>query len=44
VVARDLKSLSDFLLGRLAQLPGVNGVRSSVCLNELKSTNALPLG
>jgi Lrp/AsnC family transcriptional regulator, leucine-responsive regulatory protein len=43
VVARDLKSLSDFLLGRLAQLPGVNGVRSSVCLNELKSTHALPL-
>lgn len=43
VVARDLKGLSDFLLGRLAQLPGVNGVRSSVCLNELKCTNALPV-
>ena len=43
VVARDLKALSDFLLGTLAQLPGVNGVRSSVCLNELKNTRALPL-
>ena len=43
VVARDLKSLSNFLLGTLAQLPGVNGVRSSICLNELKCTSALPL-
>lgn len=43
VVARDLKGLSDFLLGSLAQLPGVNGVRSSICLNELKCTSALPL-
>ncbi|WP_424859847.1 MULTISPECIES: Lrp/AsnC family transcriptional regulator [unclassified Tepidimonas] len=43
VVARDLKSLSDFLLGTLAQLPGVNGVRSSVCLDEIKCTSALPL-
>jgi Lrp/AsnC family transcriptional regulator, leucine-responsive regulatory protein len=43
VVARDLKGLSDFLLGTLAQQPGVNGVRSSVCLNELKCTGALPL-
>ena len=43
VVARDLKALSDFLLGTLAQLPGVNGVRSSVCLDEIKCTSALPL-
>ncbi len=43
VVANDLKSLSNFLLGTLAQLPGVNGVRSSICLNELKCTSALPL-
>ena len=43
VVARDLKALSDFLLGSLAQLPGVNGVRSSVCLDEVKCTSALPL-
>lgn len=43
VVARDLKALSDFLLGTLMQLPGVNGVRSSVCLDEIKCTSALPL-
>lgn len=43
VVARDLKHLSDFLLRTLAQLPGVNGVRSSVCLDEVKCTSALPL-
>lgn len=44
VVARDLKALSDFLLRSLAQLPGVNAVRSSVCLDEVKCTTALPLG
>ena len=43
VVAQDLKSLSDFLLATLMQLPGVNGVRSSVCLDEIKCTSALPL-
>jgi Lrp/AsnC family transcriptional regulator, leucine-responsive regulatory protein len=43
VVARDLKHLSDFLLRTLAQLPGVNGVQSSVCLDEVKCTGALPL-
>jgi DNA-binding Lrp family transcriptional regulator len=43
VVATDLKALSDFLLGSLALLPGVNGVRSSVCLDEIKCTSALPL-
>jgi Lrp/AsnC family transcriptional regulator, leucine-responsive regulatory protein len=43
VVARDLKGLSDFLLGTLAQQPGVSGVRSSICLNELKCSAALPL-
>jgi DNA-binding Lrp family transcriptional regulator len=43
VVARDLKHLSDFLLRTLAQLPGVNAVQSSVCLDEVKCTGALPL-
>lgn len=43
VVARDLKALSGFLLGTLAQLPGVTGVRSTICLEELKSTTALPV-
>ncbi len=44
VVAQDLRALSDFLLRALGQLPGVNGVRSSVCLDEVKHTGALPLG
>ncbi len=43
VVAHDLKSLSDFLLGSLAQLNGVSSVRSSICLNELKSSGEMPL-
>ena len=43
VVARDLKALSDFLLATLMQLPGVNAVRSSVCLDEIKCTSSLPL-
>ena len=43
VVARDLKSLSAFLMEMLMRLPGVNSVRSSICLDELKCTTALPL-
>lgn len=43
VVARDLKSLSQFLMDKLMRLPGVNSVRSSVCLDEIKCTSALPL-
>lgn len=43
VIARDLKSLSQFLMDTLMRLPGVNGVRSSVCLDEIKCTSALPL-
>ena len=43
VVARDLKSLSDFLMDTLMRAPGVNTVRSSVCLDELKCSSALPL-
>ena len=44
VVARDLKSLSQFLMDTLMRMPGVNSVHSSVCLDELKCTSALPLG
>lgn len=44
VVTADLKALSDFLLKTLARLPGVNAVRSSVCLEEVKCTGALPIG
>jgi DNA-binding Lrp family transcriptional regulator len=43
VVARDLKSLSQFLMDTLMGLPGVSNVRSSVCLDEIKSTGSLPL-
>lgn len=43
VVARDLKSLSAFLMEKLMRLPGVNSARSSICLDELKCTTALPL-
>ncbi len=43
VVARDLKALSQFLMDRLIRLPGVNGMRSSVCLDEIKCSHALPL-
>lgn len=43
VVARDLKSLSDFLMGTLMRAPGVGGVHSTVCLDEVKCSSALPL-
>lgn len=43
VVAADLKSLSNFLTDRLMQVPGVAGVRSTVCLEEIKPPASLPL-
>ncbi|MBF8178064.1 MAG: Lrp/AsnC family transcriptional regulator [Burkholderiaceae bacterium] len=43
VVAVDLKSLSSFLTDRLMQVPGVAGVRSMVCLEEIKPASPLPL-
>ena len=43
VIARDLKSLSQLLMDKLMRLPGVDSVRSSVCLDEIKCTGALPL-
>lgn len=43
VVATDLKSLSSFLTDRLMQVPGVSGVRSMVCLEEIKPPSPLPL-
>ena len=43
VIARDLKGLSHFLIDKLMRMPGVDGVRSSVCLEEFKCTNSLPL-
>ena len=43
VVAQDLRSLSAFLMDTLMRLPGVNSVRSSVCLDRIKCTTVLPL-
>lgn len=43
VVSTDLKSLSNFLTDRLMQVPGVSGVRSMVCLEEIKQASALPI-
>lgn len=43
VIARDLQSLSQFLMDTLMHMPGVSAVRSSVCLDEIKCTSALPL-
>lgn len=43
VVASDLKALSELIMGTVMQLPGVKSVRSTVCLDEVKSTSALPL-
>lgn len=44
VVAADLKGLSTFLLDTLMRIPSVSGVHSSVCLDEVKCTSAIPLG
>jgi len=43
VVASDLKALSGFLTDRLMQVPGVAGVKSMVCLEEIKPPSPLPL-
>ena len=43
VVAHDLKGLSTFLLETLMRIPGVSGVHSSVCLDEVKCTSAMPV-
>lgn len=43
VVATDLKAFSDFLMHRLLILPFVATVRSSIFLDELKRSTALPL-
>lgn len=43
VVARDLKSLSQFLTDRLMQVRGVDDVRSMICLEEIKAAAPLPV-
>ncbi len=44
VVAHDLKSLSAFLTDVLMQVPGVDDVRSMICLEEIKPPSPLPVG
>jgi DNA-binding Lrp family transcriptional regulator len=43
VVARDLKSLGQFLTDRLMQVPGVDDVRSMICMEEVKAPAPLPV-
>ena len=43
VVATDLKALSTFLTDRLMQVPGIDDVRSMICLEETKRASPLPV-
>jgi len=43
VVMRHRRDLEDFLVGKLSRISGVGRVYTSVVLNEVKETNALPL-
>ena len=43
VVARDLRSLSQFLTDRLMQVHGVDDVRSMICMEEIKPSAPLPV-
>lgn len=43
VVARDLKALSQFLTDQLMQVPGVDDVRSMICMEEIKAPSPLPV-
>ena len=43
VVAHDLKALSNFLTDHLMQVPGIDDVRSMICLEEIKPASALPV-
>jgi DNA-binding Lrp family transcriptional regulator len=42
VVSHDLKSLSNFLTDHLMQVPGIDDVRSMICLEEIKPASPLP--
>lgn len=43
VVAKDLKSLQTFISDKLAGIPGVANMRSSVALKQVKYKTALPI-
>lgn len=42
IVARDIDAYERFFLEKLSRLPGVQEVRSTVALSEIKSTTVLP--
>ena len=44
VVAPDLKALQSFIVDRLACIPNVANIRSSMALKEVKYKTALPIG
>ncbi len=44
VVASDLKALQSFIVDRLACIPNVANIRSSMALKEVKYKTALPIG
>ncbi|MCB1906653.1 MAG: Lrp/AsnC family transcriptional regulator [Rhodocyclaceae bacterium] len=43
VVAPDLKSLQSFIVDRLARIPHVSNIRSSITLKQVKYKTALPI-
>lgn len=43
VVAKDLKSLSQFLTDTLMQVSGVASLRSMICMEEIKPISGLPI-
>jgi Lrp/AsnC family transcriptional regulator, leucine-responsive regulatory protein len=43
VVSSDLKTLSNFLTDHLMQVPGIDDVRSMICLEEIKPASPLPV-
>jgi Lrp/AsnC family transcriptional regulator len=43
VVARDVDDYEQFLRKKLATLPGVRDIKSSIALSTVKSTTVLPL-
>ena len=44
IVAHDLKGLQSLIVDRLARLPNVANIRSSIALKQVKYKTALPLG
>ncbi|MEW6292547.1 MAG: Lrp/AsnC family transcriptional regulator [Pseudomonadota bacterium] len=44
VVVPDLKALQSFIVERLARIPNVSNIRSSVAIKQIKYKTALPMG